>query len=144
MCWVIWKLFLLVRILESEITLVHPYSRNKPDTDDCLFFIITFNSWYLGKWLWNKDVFTFKYSSQYLAFSATKRACKTKAENQVCEVKTYSWTKVTPLSRIRAIVFQTTYFGYFLAYFFHFFRKLKKPWKMELSLKNTAKAILHM
>ena len=46
---VIWKLLLLVCILESGITLVHPYSRNKSDTEDCLFFILVYNSWYLGK-----------------------------------------------------------------------------------------------
>ena len=36
-------------ILESGITLVHPYSRNKSDKRDCLFYILIFNSWYLGK-----------------------------------------------------------------------------------------------
>ena len=30
----------MARNIENEITLVHPYSRNKSDKEDCLFFII--------------------------------------------------------------------------------------------------------
>ena len=34
----------LARILESGLNLVHTYSRNKSDKEDCLFFIPIFNS----------------------------------------------------------------------------------------------------
>ena len=53
-----------------------------------IFFYSAFNSWHLGKWLWNRHVFAYNYfSPQYSVFSAAKIACKTKAEqNQVCEV----------------------------------------------------------
>ena len=37
------------RILESELNLVHPYSWSKSDEEDCLFFILNFNSWKIGK-----------------------------------------------------------------------------------------------
>ena len=32
------------RILKSGITLVHPYFRNKSHKQDCLFFLLAFNS----------------------------------------------------------------------------------------------------
>ena len=34
----------MARIRESGISLVHPYSRNKSDKEDCLFFIPILNA----------------------------------------------------------------------------------------------------
>ena len=52
----------LAQILEGGKTLVHPYSWNKSDKEDCLF-LLNFNS----------RVFDFNhFSSQYSEFSAAK------------------------------------------------------------------------
>ena len=39
----------MARILESGITLVHPYSRNKSHKQDCLFFLLAFKGCRMGR-----------------------------------------------------------------------------------------------
>ena len=36
---IVQSVYTMARILESGLNLVHPYSRNKSDKEDCLFFI---------------------------------------------------------------------------------------------------------
>ena len=91
-------------ILESWITLVHLYSRNKSDKDNCLFLFLFLLHDIYGN---DCEIYMLRLKLLLTIFSvfSRKNSCKNKSwTKSSLWSQIYSWTKFIPLSRIRANV----------------------------------------